>query len=236
MKKIVSILLTLVILLSVAAFAEAADFTGLWYGSLFGMNIELTINEDGTYVLAAPGAPGDEESGSTGAWEFDGEKIIMDGDESSPLVYDGETLVMSDGEMEVIFTREPGDSFVAAEAIADAPVEAFAGEWTCKYVTMAGLTIDADAVGEVLGVKIEGTSVTVADDSGMFGDGEAQEFTYADGALTFGEDGVGAITIQALEDGMLAMTMSLGENEEGESESFIFYLIPAEAAEVEDAA
>ena len=48
MKKIVSILLTLVMLLSVAAFAEAADFTGLWYGSLFGMNIELTINEDGT--------------------------------------------------------------------------------------------------------------------------------------------------------------------------------------------
>jgi len=237
MKKIVSILLALAMLLSAAAFAEAADITGTWYGTLFGMNLELTLNEDGTFAMEIPGMPADEgEEGTGGTWEFDGEKVIMDGDADNPMIFDGETLVLSDGETEYVFTREPGETFVAAEVVPDAPVEDFAGDWTCKYVNMAGMLIDAAAVGEVLNVKIEGTSVTVSDDSGLFGDGEVQEFTYADGALTYGTDDVMGITIQALEDGMLALTMSMGESEEGESNSFIFYLIPAEAAEVEDAA
>ena len=56
MKKIVSLLLVLCLAcLSVAALAEAGDLVGDWYGSLYGMAAQLTLNEDGSYVMSLAG-------------------------------------------------------------------------------------------------------------------------------------------------------------------------------------
>ena len=56
MKKIMSLVLALcLVCLSVTALAEENDVTGDWYGSMFGMAAQLTMNEDGTYMMKIHG-------------------------------------------------------------------------------------------------------------------------------------------------------------------------------------
>ena len=51
MKKLLSIAVSLILaltLLCAGAMAEAAELTGEWYGSLYGIVMTLTLNEDGS--------------------------------------------------------------------------------------------------------------------------------------------------------------------------------------------
>ena len=74
MKKILTVVLTLVLALSMlcVASAEAAGVTGVWYGDMYGMVATLTINEDGTYALEMMG------DSAPGAWVLEGDQLYMD--------------------------------------------------------------------------------------------------------------------------------------------------------------
>ena len=78
MKKILSAMTALILILSVlcaGALAEAADITGKWYASLFGISVTMSLNEDGSYVLQMDM---EDEEPSEGTWEFDGAALVMD--------------------------------------------------------------------------------------------------------------------------------------------------------------
>ena len=78
MKKLLSVLLVLAMLLGACALAETVDLTGEWYltelamgdtsvdPSALGMNITITLNGDGTAVLVS--TYGDEEETQEGTW------------------------------------------------------------------------------------------------------------------------------------------------------------------------
>ena len=51
MKKLLSLVLVLMLVLSAFALAESGSVTGEWYADFYGSVYTLTLNEDGTYVL-----------------------------------------------------------------------------------------------------------------------------------------------------------------------------------------
>lgn len=231
MKKMLSLLLTAAMILAMlccGAFAEAADVTGEWYGSLFGMVMTMTLNEDGTYVMDM----GDDDP-ADGTWRLDGDSLIMDEDSDDGLVfaYDGESLYAEAEGIEFLFTREPVELFEAAPARTDAALEEFAGDWSCTLVSMMGMQMPPEMAEIEMALSIEGETATMT--LGLFGEPETVELpvTFADGALTLtipadyegGEDSV--FTIQLLEDGTMSAASMMFEEE------IVFYLSNAAVSE-----
>lgn len=232
MKKMLSMLLTAAMILAVlccGAFAEAADITGEWYGSLFGVAMTLTVNEDGTYMMDM----GDDDP-ATGEWRLDGETMIMDEgtEEEIPFAYDGESLYadMGDG-YEFLFTREPVEAFAPAAARTDAAIEEFAGDWTCTLVSLMGMQMSPEVAEVEVALTIDGENVALS--MGLFGEPETVEMpaVFADGTLTLtvpaeyegGDDSV--FDIRLLEDGTMSVTTTMLEEE------IVFYMSSAAAAE-----
>lgn len=229
MKKMLSMLLVAVMMctaLCCGAMAEAADVTGEWYGSLFGMAMTLTLNEDGTYGMDM----GDDDP-SEGVWKLDGESLIMDEGEEGEVTfaYDGSSLYadMGDG-LEFLFTREPVAAFEPAAARTDATLEEYAGSWTCTLVSMMGMQMPPEMAEVEMALVIDGENVTLT--LGLFGEPTTADLTapFADGAMTLtipseyeeGEDTV--FTLQLLEDGTLSAETTMFE------ETCTFYLSIAE--------
>ena len=208
-------------MLCCGAFAEAADVTGEWYGSLFGLVMTLTVNEDGTYVMDM----GDDDP-ADGTWKLDGESMILDEgtDEEVIFAYDGESLYADMEGLEFLFTREPVEVFEAAPARADAALEEFAGTWNCTLVSMMGMQMPPEMAEMELTLTIDGDNVCMI--VGIFGEPTDVDLTgeFADGALTLtvpseyegGEDSV--FTIQLLEDGSMSVTTLMMEEE------LVFYM------------
>ena len=240
MKKIVSLFLVFCLAaLMVPALAESGDLLGDWYGTMYGMAIQLTFNEDGTYHLSLISA--DQEM--SGKYELKDGIVYMDGDEDAAngFVFDGSSLV-NEGQ-DVTLTREAVEieTIVLPEVDPEAPLEAFAGEWTCKYLSLNGMVMDIDQVPlEQLGasslptLKIEGTSVEI---SGMdLGSVTTMSFKYEEGALVLdlGESFAGSgledmLKFNVLQDGSVAMTVSMGQE-------MVFCFVPDAAAEEAPAA
>ena len=219
MKKIVSLLLALcLVCLSVSVLAEAGDLVGVWYGSLYGMPIQLVFNEDGSYVMSAAG------SEMPGSYELKDGIVYMDGDANADngFVFDGTSLVNET--QGVTLTREQADvaEIVLAEVNSDADLEAFEGDWVCKYMAMNGMTLDITQIPlenlgatQIPSLKIEGSSVTLTGMDSLAG-GDAMEMTFADGALTFDlgalfgiEDADMSIKVLMLQDGMVDFNVNM---------------------------
>ena len=242
MKKIVSLFLALcLVVLMVPALAEAGDLLGDWYGTMYGMPIKLTFNEDGTYLLTIEAA-GQEMPGK---YELKDGIVYMDGDEdpANGFVFDGTSLV---NEVQGVTLTRDAESVAAielAEVDPEAPLEAFAGSWTCKYLSIMGMVMDIEQVPlEQIGatglptLKIEGENVEIGGLDSLASSGFLT-FKYDSGALVIdvGEALAGSgledmMKFQMLQDGMLAMTVSMGE------QSFVFVFAPAAEAEEAPAA
>ena len=205
MKKILSAMTALILILSVlcaGALAEAADITGEWYASLFGISVTMSLNEDGSYVLQMDM---EDEEPSEGTWEFDGAALVMDkgSDTEMTLTYDPEAVSFcaeQDG-IEFLFTREMPVAFEVA------PVRA-----------------PPEMMDMYAGVTIEGSSVTLAIPDLLSSEEVTVECTFADGALTaivpseseYIDDM--AFTIQLLEDGSMSIATSFLD------EPMVFYM------------
>ena len=221
MKKLLSIAVSLILaltLLCAGAMAEAAELTGEWYGSLYGIVMTLTLNEDGSYALAMDG-----EDPEAGTWELNGSDLIMDkGTEAeSTLSYDPDevSLAMDLDGMAFLFTREPVAAFELAAARADATLEEYAGSWDCTLVSMMGMQLPPEEAEIVLSVVVEGESMQLT--LGLFDEPETIELVpaFADGALTLtipasgeGEEDT-VFTFQLLEDGTMSATTLMYDEE-----------------------
>lgn len=235
MKKILSGMTVLILILSAlctSALAEASDVTGEWYTNFYGISMTMTLNDGGNYTMQID-MEGEEPS--EGTWEFDGTALVMDkgSDTEMTLSYDSETVSFyaeQDG-MEFVFTREMPQTFEAAPVRTDAVIEEFAGAWTCTLIDAMGMQVPPEMMGINLGVKIEGSSVTLAIPE-LLGSEEATiEGAFDDGMLTvtvpaeseYVEDTV--FTLQLLEDGTMSVATSFLD------ELMVFYMAPAEVQE-----
>lgn len=234
MKKILSLVLSLCLLMSCAAFAEGVDVTGTWYGDMFGMTATMTLAAEGTYTMELMG---DVDEGS---WVLEGNTLYMDkGTEAEvSMVYDADanTLNMDMEGMAIVFGREAAAAFVPAEPKADATVEEFAGSWKAANVNFMDMLVPTDFAGMNMTLTIEGTTAVMALNMGEEEDDVATiEGTFADGVLTlpipaeseYSED-VNFI-VKVLQDGTMSCEFSMM------GMPVIFYL-DAVAAEVAPAA
>ncbi len=234
MKKIVSLLLVLCLAcLSVAVLAEEGDLFGVWYGSLYGMPAQLTLNEDGSYVMSFAG------NDMPGKYELKDGIVYMDGDDNADngFVFDGTSLV---NEIQgVTLTREQGDvaEIVLAEVNPGAALEDFAGDWVCRYMSMGSMTLDISQIPlenlgatQIPSLKVEGSTVALTGMDSLAGS-DPLEMTFADGALIFdlgeklGMPDLGmSINVRMLQDGMVDFNVITGE------ETVDLYFTPADAA------
>ena len=212
MKKLIALLLALAMFCVLVPAMADEGLTGEWYGTMYGAAVTMTFNDDGTYTMAVAG------QSQGGTYELRDGIVYMDGvdDPAQGFVFDGTSLVNE--QYGVTFTRENNvQDIVIADPNPEAPVEAFSGEWVCRYLSMSGVTLDIQQMpeemlaelGSIPGMTIDGTSVTINGAGIETLTGEAAiEMTYADGALTVDKDGV-TIQVQMLQDGMTALTISM---------------------------
>ena len=231
MKKLLATLIALMMLVSAVicgAAAETADITGEWYGSVFGLTMTLTLQEDGTYTMSMAGEEADD-----GTWSFDGTTLTMDEgtDGESAFAYDGESLSASMEGMDFVFTREPIATFEPAPARTDAALEEFSGSWNATTIGMMGMYLSTDMIGTGVSLDIDGTAVVmtfVEEDSEP--EAITVEASFADGVLTMAdptstEENSSFWTISLLEDGTMSMFTQMEDIE------MSYYLSPAEAAQ-----
>ena len=176
MKKLLSLVLTLAMLLGCVAFAEGVDYTGTWVLTgaeadgiqmgpsmlaMVGLDMKMTLNADGSMTMATMGL---EEVGTWTATEAG--IAINDGVDTLEVVYQNEILVMEDEGATMMFTREG-----AAPAIADAPAatvlanvdpKAFEGQWLLTKASMMGMEFPAESLGLYM-------ALVLSEGSGIFG-------------------------------------------------------------------
>lgn len=225
MKKTLAMLLSLALVLSlfsVGEAAQAADITGVWYASLYGMVMTLTLDEAGNYTLEV-----DEDDPDTGTWALDGEALKLDAGTELESIFDynGESIYADLGEgMEAFFTREPVQPFEPAAARTDAKLEELNGEWVCTLVSMYGLQMPPEMAEMDMRLSIAGEKVTMT--LSLMGEAvtEALQAVFTDGTLTLLQSpehelaDFTAWTIRLLEDGTLSASTTMSED------PFDFYL------------
>lgn len=203
MKKVAALILTLAMVLCSVAVAETAvAVTGTWYASMYGMVVQLDVNEDGTCVMDIAGF-----GANTGVWEVEADKLYIDrGTESETvLTIEGETMTASSETETLIFTREPVAVFEAPATVAAADIADFNGTWEGQHISLFGMTLDVATAQAELGEMMNMDTATVVIADGMvsvFG-AEAEAFEFADGILKCGE---------IKEDMDLTQTVSLNED------------------------
>ena len=234
MKKIVSLLLVLCLAcLSVTVFAEAADLLGDWYGSMYGMAIQMTFKDDGTYVTNLAG------SEIPGKYELKDGIVYMDGNEDAAagFAFDGTYLVNEAQNVTLSRDASAVETITIADPDPSATLESYAGSWICKYVSMMGMTVDIDQIpleqigaSEIPALEIEGNNVKFVGLDTMTGSSEAMEMNFENGELVLD---LGAklkevlesselemvMKVQMLQDGMVAMVIDMGSDI---SMSFVF--------------
>ena len=238
-KRITALTLAFILLLGLTAFAapeepaanpmeEAAKtaaeeaLCGNWYGILHGLNLVLTLQEGGTYTLVYPEV---SEEPAQGTWVLDDGFIYMDAEEIPSIAVMREVLSWT--VPGVLLEREAWETYKPAEIYTEAAPEDFSGYWESAYLDLDGALVYASDMQEDTFLYIEGTHAALG--GSIFGDVIA-EFTFADGAMIHEEsDGYSSIriTMNLLEDGMLALTLSSDNAATGESSALKILLVPA---------
>ncbi len=159
MKKILSILLalTLVLSLPVFSFAESADILGVWYADFFGIMMQLDIQEDGTCVLNM------QDENKTGTWEIvEGKMLLKEGEEIAfEFTVTEEGLYAQEEGQEILFTREKPETFQVAPVKTDAVLDEFQGNYVTVLVNSMGVVLPPDMIGMSLNLMIEKENATL---------------------------------------------------------------------------
>ena len=246
MKKLLSILLALTLLLGALAFSEEViipeidmesyeyyempvpleqRIRGEWYTSFQGLAVKLTLDE-GAYTLEFPGTGKD----SAGAWEIKDGMLYLEGNEAPLLPLDS-ALIWS--AVNLVFSREQPVTYTPAEVYADAQAETFNGFWRAHFtqvggardtskrpavrsVQAGGSVILSSAVGDDTALYLENGKAALA--GTLFGR-QLAEFSLTDGALTAKVDGA-KVTLQLQQDGFMRLTYEKG------GEAKVIYLMP----------
>ncbi len=191
---------------------------GEWYADMAGLTVTLTLAEDGSYTLTAPG--GEPQSG---AWEAKDGQLILDGDEENPVLPLGEALRMDD----LLFTRTRPTVYEPAEVYADAAEGSFDGYWVSHFTAVGDGTILSSAIGEDTELYIEGTRLAA---NGSLLGLEEYNCTLENGVMTFTTD-QGTVRLELLRDGFLRLTLA------GDTPTVLYLMpmpLPGETAEPEN--
>lgn len=169
MKKLISLLLALAMMLGCMAFAEGVDYTGVWVLTgidasdymigptalaKLGMNdVTLTIHADGTSVLALGASP------ETYPWtqSEDGIVLNVDGD-MQHLIYHLDVLYFVQDDDMLMFTREGAtpaidDAFPAA-VLAQVDPAAFEGKWLLTSKTISSIALQAEEMDAYMALEL----------------------------------------------------------------------------------
>jgi len=213
MKKIVALILTLCMLCTCAfALATAEDVAGVWYltaiesdgmelpVSMFGMEMTMTLNTDGTALLESNMAETE-----IGTWAMNGAQVeVIDAVGEAQLfdLVDDRLAGEQDG-MKMILSREAAEEVVQTESPvkADATREEFNGTWVGSHVMLMGMQMPMSMLdmGIVLEITSDGVTMTTTEEG--VSETQAVEFTFDQGALTVGE-----LILKLHEDGMMSYT------------------------------
>lgn len=173
MKKLLTLLLALGMLLGCTAFAETSDYVGIWAltsveslgitldPAALGLDAVMTVNEDGTCVQ--------ESLGETMACTWtETETGIVVNDAEGDLEYytyaDGVLTLEQDG-IKMVF--EPSALPLENQTLAD-----FSGDWELDYVEYLGSYLSAEEAGMTIKIHLE--------------DGKGRmEMVYADGSESY---------------------------------------------------
>lgn len=158
MKKLLSLLLALMLLLSCAAFAEAADYVGYWvmtgieYAGVpmdpaqLGLNAYMELYDDGTCLMVMM------DDGQYGTWtvtESGIETTDAEGVVDPFTLVDGALVCEQEGN-KLIFTQEAYTMPLSGLTAAD-----FEGEWVFTYVELGNEAYYADEVGMTMTLSIK---------------------------------------------------------------------------------
>ena len=246
MKKLLSILLALTLLLGALALSEEVIFPdpdmesyeynempvpveqavlGEWYASFQGLAVKLTLEED-AYTLEFPGTG----KGSAGAWEIKDGMLYLEGNDAPLLPLDTALIWNA---VSLTFLREQPVTYVPAEVYAEAQAELFNGFWRAHFTQVGGAR-DTSKRPAVRGIQAGGSvilSSAVGDDTALYlENGKAAlagqlfgrqiaEFSFKDVALTAKVDSA-KVTLQLQQDGFLRLTYERG------GETRVIYLMP----------
>ena len=248
MKKLVSVILALCLaMLMVSALAEDA-LTGVWYlvsaesagvsftPSAIGMEIVLTMNEDGTFTTATTIAgQTTEESGTWTATDTGANiKDTTTGDEKSLVLKDGSLVLDMGEEGNMIFGRTAPEAPAGPETVAAESADQFNGVWKMTTVSMMGIEMNPADLGMSTEVTYTITDGQVVEES-KDGEGNAMTevytTTFQDGKLVLAPTSEleqaleTSMEFSLLADGNLLLSSDLG----GFAITMTF--APAEAAE-----
>lgn len=155
--------------------AEGEPYFGTWKADMYGIEVTLTMNPDGTCALEMMG------EAESAVWAVvDGKANIM-GDELY-IDGDGNLVYASQG---MVFTKAGGAAPAPAPAL-DEGLEAYVGTWHMCYMAVGGMEGDMRAMGMTgkLVLNADGTGVMtgLSDESGSWYDDEGQ--------VRFGDSGM----------------------------------------------
>ncbi|MBR5010268.1 MAG: hypothetical protein IKY06_06465, partial [Clostridia bacterium] len=184
MKKLLSILLALTLMLCAFALGEEVKIPeidmesyeyyempvpveqavlGEWYASFQGLIVKLTLDE-GAYTLEFPGTG----KGSNGAWEIKDGMLYLEGNEAPLLPLDS-ALIWS--AVSLTFLREQPVTYTPAEVYADAQTETFNGWWRAQFTQVGGSVGTASKRPAMRRAQGEGSvilSSAVGDDTALY--------------------------------------------------------------------
>lgn len=229
MKKFLSLLAALVMLLGCTAVAETVvDYTGTWVVtgleaegvqmgasmlSAFGMDITMTLNADGTAQLVAAGEVED------GAWVVNETGVAVTDASGTTMnaVYRDEMLVIEQEGMAMLLTREGAAPAVAEEpaatVLANVDPAAFEGQWLLTSASMMGMDFPAESLGLYM-------AMVLSEGSGIFGTTDENGEMISTGVTytVYESEGVGtALDINVLdpETGVETVMMTLNMQSDG---------------------
>ena len=195
MKKVLSLVLALSMLLLCACASADTNYLGDWYADLFGTELKLTLNADGTYINSGDNAEG-------GTWESDASGIICDKGTADelPLAYDAKanTLTGDVSGVALVFSRRTGP-------------EAYNGQWAATLLRLGEIEVAPKDVDYEVLMTVEDGLVVM---SLNFGEETVTlniQPQFEDGAMILPldmADGSASYTVpcQLLEDGVMTVT------------------------------
>ena len=180
MKRMMAVLCTIILVVmtifSGITPAEPADLAGTWYLQYgreddmeidaaffyqFGMNMTVTLNEDGT---ATVDNMGDIQEGT---WSFDGNTGTIQMANPVIFTYDGTQILIETDEYQMALGREEPviELFTPAPAVSNAQLSDYNGVWNCKNGVSSGIRIPMKMLpGLLIKMTINGENVLFHED------------------------------------------------------------------------
>lgn len=256
-KKILSIALAVMMAIPTMPVMAASDkdVLGDWYANIYGVGIQVTFRNGGSYLISMDGVNnGDPEEGT---WKMTGDAITLDeGEENSMnLTVKGNSISADSGEFTLSREETEYDGYTPAKVV-DADEKDFDGIWKADYVSTGNITAPVDVFGisgAFISVKsgklelflnsdayekpldAEDLTVEFKDNACTFTSEKDEEKEAEKNAASSDADGDEKIdtsvngALQRLEDDMVKMTINTGGSD------MIFYLEKSDAVEMKAA-